>query len=149
MIRKMLESDLDEVARIERACFTDPWSRESFREAIELPSSHYIVCEEDGKVAGYACLMYAADEGEIINIATDEPYRRKGMGEKLVYAMIEAGKALGVISFYLEVRKSNTAAHELYKKCGFYDIGVRKNYYSDPKEDAIVMKRQEGAASGE
>ena len=127
------------VVRIENESFSCPWQAESFDEALANPSFDYFVCTEDGEVAGYIIGFTAADECEIANVAVRSDRRGRGIGFMLMEHFISYSAAKGAKSFYLEVRASNAAAQALYKKCGFYAIGVRKNYYKKPTEDAVVM----------
>lgn len=135
--------DLDEVCRIESLSFPTPWPRSLFTEELKNPLSHSYVAsiEEDHKriVVGYIIYWVVLDEAHIINVAVHPEYRRKGIGEGLVSFVIETCKGLGLERIFLEVRRSNVAARRLYRKLGFEVIGVRKGYYSDTKEDAIVM----------
>ena len=139
-IRRMKVEDLDQVMEIERASFPTPWSRGSFEvEITRNPNAFYIVAELEGKVIGFAWMWVTAGEGHITNIAVHPKFRRCGLGELLVVSLIErciAERAKGVI---LEVREHNLAAQELYRKCGFVQVGKRKHYYLDTGEDALVL----------
>ena len=140
MIRQMTEKDLDVIVRIEETCFTDPWSKQGFADSLHEASAHLLVIEdESGEIAGYACLYQVVDEGEIVNVAIDPKYLQKGYGEKLVSALMKLGKDLGAERFFLEVRKSNVAGQALYGSLGFFACGVRKGFYENPKEDAVLM----------
>ena len=98
--------------------------------------------ETDGNsLAGFACLMWYGDEGEILNIAVRTSARRNGIGQRLMDAMLTEGAADGVRDFYLEVRESNAAARHLYEKNGFEALGIRKRYYTNPVENAVVMRK--------
>lgn len=138
---KRLESEyLDAVVRIEEACFSVPWSRESFTWAMQGKNNYFVVAEENGTVMGYAGLCFVLDEGDIANVATLPEYRRRGVGAALVSNIIEFAKENGIKSLMLEVRGSNSGAIALYEKFGFAKIGVRKNYYSKPTENADIMR---------
>lgn len=142
IVREMNEQDIDEVLRIEKLSFATPWSREAF--IIEMTTNKlakYIVAEKDHSIAGYAGLWFIIDEGHITNIAVDPQYRGQGIGTLLMEKLISVSEERGITSLTLEVRKSNTVAQSLYKKYGFEDCGVRPGYYSDTKEDAIIMWR--------
>ena len=140
MIRPMTECDLENVLLIEKACFSDPWTFQGFKDSLNEASAHLIVIEnEETDIVGYACLYQVVDEGEIVNVAIDPKYRQKGYGAKLVGALMELGKNLGAQCFFLEVRKSNDAGRALYSSLGFFECGIRKGFYDNPKEDAVLM----------
>ena len=140
MIRAMTEGDLESVLSIENACFSDPWSRQGFEDSLKEASAHLIVIEnETSDIVGYACLYQVIDEGEIVNVAIDPKYRQQGYGAKLVGALMDLGKELGATNFFLEVRKSNEAGRALYESLGFFECGIRKGFYDNPKEDAVLM----------
>ena len=135
-------SMLPAILDIENAAFTCPWSQKSFEEAFA--SEHitvYAVLTSDGCVAGFACLMTYGEEGEILNIAAHPDMRRQGIGQMLMDAMIAEGAEKGVQNFYLEVRESNAPARHLYEKNGFEALGIRKRYYTNPVENAVVMRK--------
>ena len=135
-------SMLPAILDIENAAFTCPWSQKSFEEAFA--SEHitvYAALTPDGCVAGFSCLMACGEEGEILNIAAHPDRRRQGIGQMLMDAMITEGTEKGVQDFYLEVRESNTAARRLYEKNGFEALGIRKRYYTNPVENAIIMRK--------
>lgn len=140
LVRKMEEKDLDRIMEIEQDCFTTPWSREAFLlEITKNELARYIVAETDGIVAGYGGIWMIVGEGHITNIGVESKYRRLGVGNKILEGLIEASRDTEVMSMTLEVRESNIAAQNLYKKYGFVDYGKRPNYYSDDNEDAIIM----------
>lgn len=132
--------DLDAVAALERRIFSDPWSRRSFEELLDLEHVRGFVVEDDaGALLGYAVCSRAADEGEILNLATVPAARRQGIGRRLVDAMLTWLRAEGVARVFLEVRCSNDQAIGLYAAAGFTTLGVRRNYYRKPTEDAVTM----------
>ncbi|MBQ2801775.1 MAG: ribosomal protein S18-alanine N-acetyltransferase [Lachnospiraceae bacterium] len=139
VIRNMQESDLTQVEAIEKANFSIPWSLESFRESMELEHTIYLVAEEDGNIMGYCGMYRVFNEGEIVNVAVAEAYRRKQVASKLLEQLFIHGNELQVDNFFLEVRESNEAAIQLYKKLGFIEAGIRKNFYEKPRENAIFM----------
>lgn len=141
VVRKMEERDLDEVASIEAAAFSIPWTRKSIKEAMETPENVYVVCTVDGVVAGYCGMWTVLGEGNITNVAVAPEYRRQGIADRIMDEVERRGKEIPLDIFFLEVRKSNEAAHNLYLKHGFRDIGVRKNFYEKPVEDANVMSK--------
>jgi ribosomal-protein-alanine N-acetyltransferase len=136
----MEEKDLDRVMEIEARAFTTPWSRESFiLEITKNQLARYLVAEMDNIVVGYGGIWLIIDEGHITNIASDLDYRRMGVGKSLVEGLIHVCSEKEISSMTLEVRKSNIAAQNLYKKYGFIEAGVRPKYYADDNEDAIIM----------
>ncbi len=138
-VRQMEEADLGSVARIEASIFSKPWSEEGFRDSLKLPNTVYLVAEQDGSIAGYIGMLCVLDEGEITNVAVAEGFRRQGIGERLLSSLLQAGRKEGVDSFTLEVRESNSSARRLYRKLGFQEEGIRRNFYEKPTEDAILM----------
>ncbi|NLY66807.1 MAG: ribosomal protein S18-alanine N-acetyltransferase [Tissierellia bacterium] len=140
IIREMQEKDLDRVMEIEKKAFSPPWTREAF--LLELTKNllaKYIVAEVDGLVVGYGGVWLIIDEGHVTNIAVDEKYRNMGIGSKIMEGLIQLCIDRNIASMTLEVRKSNEAAKALYKKFGFKEYGIRKGYYQDNNEDAIIM----------
>ena len=130
---------IPQIAALERACFSRPWSEESLQGELWNDSAVVIVAEgEDGSVLGYAGLQTVLDEGYINNVAVDEQYRRQGVADELIAAFVRFGQAK-LAFLTLEVRASNAPAIGLYAKHGFVEVGRRKNYYDDPKEDALLM----------
>ncbi len=138
------EKHMDGILEIERASFSVPWSERSFMEEIRAPEAVFLVAEEDGSVGGFCILRQFLDEGEIFNIAVSEKHRRCGMGEALLSAALREGALKGLRRVFLEVRQSNLPAVSLYEKLGFEKIGLRKNYYEKPTEDAILMAAELG-----
>lgn len=139
-IRKVQPEDIASVAELEKQCFSRPWSYQSFIFELESRDAWFSVAEDGDRIVGFAILHRFIDEGEIFNIAVDEEYRRMGVGAMLLKNVIEGAVRYGVIKIFLEVRKSNEPARSLYAKHGFEVCGLRKNYYDDPKEDAILME---------
>lgn len=138
--RFMEEKDIDDVLKIEQASFTTPWTREAFHhEMTQNRFAVYVVLEEDGQVIGYCGSWVVVDEVHITNVAIHPDYRGQKLGEALMRNMIEVAIGLGAVSMTLEVRVSNHIAQSLYRKLGFQDGGIRKNYYTDLQEDALVM----------
>ncbi len=138
-IRELLIDDLNDIIEIEEACFSVPWSKESFKAEIRHQSTHYNCIEINKKVIGYAGLWKILDEGHITNIAVIPQYRKKGFGEKLIKNLLKYCKNNNIDKITLEVRESNIAAKELYKKIGFETAGIRKSYYTKPTENAEIM----------
>jgi [ribosomal protein S18]-alanine N-acetyltransferase len=140
-IRKMKTTDLPQVMLIELATFTMPWGEATFRGLLRRKDSDLWVADHKGDIAGYAVFWAVMDQGELGNVAVDEDYRGQGVGSLLIEAVLERARERGVRDIFLEVRKSNVRAQELYKTFGFSEVGRRKNYYLEPLEDALVMKK--------
>ncbi|MEW6663138.1 MAG: ribosomal protein S18-alanine N-acetyltransferase [Bacillota bacterium] len=139
-IRSIEEHDLDWILEIESCSFPSPWSRASFLNEIYFNEfATYLVCCYGEKVVGYAGMWVILDEAHITNVAVHPDFRGKGIGLKLMTSLIELGITNGAVRFTLEVRRSNAIAQSLYNKLGFKTTGVRKGYYSDNKEDALIM----------
>ena len=138
----MTKDDVDSVYIVEEDCFTDPWSKESIRKELKNDLARYLVAELDNKIVGYVGVWFVVDEGHITNVAVHSDYRGKKIGDKLVKEMVKLCKESKLIAMTLEVRSSNTVAQNLYRKYGFKMGGIRKEYYSDNKEDAIIMWNQ-------
>jgi ribosomal-protein-alanine N-acetyltransferase len=139
-ILRACKEHIDEITVIESICFKIPWSRESIREEIvDNNLAIYLCAKADGRIAGYAGYWKVIDEAHITNIAVHPEYRQKGIGSMLVKGMIDICTKTGIDKMTLEVRKSNIKAQGLYKKFGFKFAGIRKAYYSDNREDAVIM----------
>lgn len=140
MIRYMNESDLEQVCQIENTCFSRPWSRISFQKAMHDANNVYVVAvKEGGDILGYCGIWGAGSEGQICNIAVLDRERNRGIGCALLEFSMEECRKRGMRDFTLEVRESNMAAQRLYEKIGFIREGIRKNYYTMPDEDAVIM----------
>lgn len=138
--RLMEVKDVDQVVKIEENSFTTPWSSEAFQnELTNNQFSTYIVMEEGENIIGYCGTWIVIDEAHVTNIALLPDYRGKGLGELLLRNVMDVLRKLGATSMTLEVRVSNHIAQSLYQKLGFKPGGIRKNYYSDNNEDALVM----------
>ncbi len=138
----MTAEHVPQIAALEKACFSHPWSEALLENELWNDSAVILVAEgEDGTVLGYAGLQTVLDEGYINNVAVDERFRRQGVADELIAAFVRFGAAK-LAFLTLEVRASNTPAIALYAKHGFAEAGRRKNYYADPKEDAILMTRE-------
>ena len=133
---------LDELERLERICFSRPWSKRMLGEELENQCAAFLVAEdESGKVLGYAGLLVMMDEGYITNVAVFPEYRRLGVAAKIIEVYMNFAKANQLAFLTLEVRPSNAAAIALYQRFGFEEVGRRKNYYDLPKEDALILTR--------
>lgn len=130
--------DVRIIAELEKEYFSDAWSEKSINNEIE--KERVIVIKDKSEIVGYCIFMCAADEGEILRIAVRKNMRKKGIGKKLLSFAITQMEKVDCISVFLEVRASNFAAAALYESVGFKKIGSRKNYYTNPKEDALIYK---------
>lgn len=137
--RPMLAEDLDQVVEIEKASMPSPWSRELFEAELKRDLARYFVAEEEGRVAGYLGYWEVPQEAHIINLAVAPAFRNRGIGGKMLEYCMEFARKKGAQLATLEVRESNEAARRMYEKNGFRFVAVRKKYYSDNQEDAIVM----------
>ena len=142
-LRPMGEEQLAEVAALEQRCFSRPWSRAQLAEELGRDYALYLTATDDGgRLMGYAGAHLAADEADINNVATAPEFRRRGVAEALLRRILELAEARGARHFYLEVRQSNLAARALYEKLGFRPLGLRRNYYTDPTEHAVIMGKE-------
>lgn len=140
VVRRMLLQDIDAVLRVEHRAFTAPWSRQAFLgELVDNRLARYIVLEYDGRIVGYGGLWLILDEGHVTNIAVDPDFRGRKLGDKLLRSLMSMCVASGGRKMTLEVRVSNHVAQNLYRKYGFEKVGVRKGYYTDNREDALIM----------
>lgn len=138
--RLMDINDVDDILKIEQESFTLPWSREAFQNELTTNQyALYIGLEEEGKVIGYCGVWIVFDEAQITNVAILPAYRGRKLGEALMRQVMEIASEKGARTMSLEVRVSNSIAQSLYRKLGFQYGGIRKNYYSDNQEDALVM----------
>jgi ribosomal-protein-alanine N-acetyltransferase len=140
-IDPMTEGDLDAVLEIERVSFSSPWSRRMFEsELLGNPFAFSFVVRHAGSIVGYLCFWIVFDELHLLNLAVAPRSRRSGIGEEAVRWALAFGRARGAGTATLEVRASNHPARRLYEKLGFKSYAVRKNYYSDPPEDALLLR---------
>lgn len=143
--RLMTVEDIPQVQIVERRCFPNPWSRNIFlSELTHNDNAIYIVALVGERIVGYAGIWVILDEGHITNIAVDPKFQRQGIGESLLSELTRLAVQRGVVAMTLEVRVSNHGAQALYTKLGFVPRGIRKEYYQDDKEDALIMWRELG-----
>ena len=139
-IRPMRLEDVDAVLEIEQMSFPTPWPRDAYQHELrDNRLACYLVAREFNRIVGYAGMWVILDEAHVTTIAVDPMHRRRRIGERLLVALIDEAMKRSARWMTLEVRKSNLGAQTLYRKYGFKDIGIRKGYYSDNREDAIVM----------
>ena len=139
----MTADHLDEVAELERVCFSVPWSRNMLKEELDNALSALLVAlDDDGRVVGYAGVQVILDEGYITNVAVRPECRRRGVAAQLLKVFLDFAQGNKLAFLTLEVRESNHAAIILYGRHGFRSVGRRRNYYEHPREDAIIMTRE-------
>ena len=141
IIERMNETHVAAVAALEKLCFADPWSLSSIASELNNPLALWLVAVEDGDLCGYIGSQSVMGESDMMNVAVHPDHRRKGVGEMLVLALCEALSGENT-SLALEVRSSNTPAIALYEKLGFTQVGLRRNYYRNPKEDALILRKE-------
>ena len=141
-ILQMTAQQVSQVAALEKRCFSDPWSENSVASELENPLSLWLVAMDGERLAGYVGSQTVLGESDMMNVAVDEDYRRQGIGKMLIEALVEQLKARESHCLTLEVRDSNTPARNLYASLGFSEIGRRKNYYRNPKEDALILRKE-------
>ena len=142
IIVRMKECHVSAVAELEKICFSDPWSENSVASELKNKLALWLVAEEEGTVAGYIGSQTCGDESDVMNVAVHPDFRRRGIAEALVNALVTELNDIGSHCLTLEVRASNAPAVSLYEKLGFAEIGRRKNYYRNPREDALIMRKE-------
>lgn len=144
MIRifQMTAAQVSQVAALEKCCFADPWSENSVASELQNPLSLWLVAMDGERLAGYVGSQTVLGESDMMNVAVDGDYRRQGVGKMLIEALVEHLKARKSHCLTLEVRDSNTPARNLYASLGFSQIGRRKNYYRNPREDALILRKE-------
>ena len=141
-IERMGIAHVSEVAELEKLCFSDPWSEKSVTSELDNELALWLVAVEDSRVAGYVGSQTVAGETDMMNIAVHPDFRRRGVAEQLVDALIVQLREQQSRCLTLEVRASNDAAQALYEKLGFSQIGRRPKYYRNPKEDALILRKE-------
>lgn len=138
----MKESHVGQIAELEKICFSDPWSERSIRSELTNPLSLWVVALENDTVAGYIGSQTVLGEADMMNLAVHPEYRRAGVGRQLVRELVSRLKEQGSHILVLEVRASNEPAIALYDQLGFVQVGRRPNYYRNPKEDALILRKE-------
>ena len=141
-IENMTADHVAQVAALETICFHDPWSEKSVASELTNPLSLWLVALDGDRVAGYVGSQSVLGESDMMNVAVHPDYRRQGIAERLCQALVVALKEKGNHCLTLEVRASNEPAKALYEKLGFTQVGLRKNYYRNPKEDALILRKE-------
>lgn len=142
MIRSMKQEDVPQIAALERLCFSDPWSETSISSELENELSLWLVAETDGRIDGYIGSQAVPPDCDIMNLAVAPAARRRQLGRLLLQSLIDALHRRGIERLFLEVRPSNLPARALYDAFGFERVGVRKGYYVNPTEDALILRKE-------
>ena len=142
IITNMSEQHVAQVAALEKLCFSDPWSEKSVASELNNPLSLWLVALAGERVAGYVGSQSVMGESDMMNVAVHPDFRRRGIAEKLCLALVDALREKGNHCLSLEVRSSNAPAKALYEKLGFVQVGLRKNYYRNPREDACILRKE-------
>ena len=141
-LEQMKSAHVAQIAQLEKICFSDPWSENSVASELDNPLSLWLVALNGETVAGYVGSQSVLDGADMMNVAVHPDYRRKGIARELVTGLINALAEKGVKSLALEVRQSNEAAIALYEQLGFLQVGLRPNYYRNPKENALILRKE-------
>lgn len=141
--------NITEVAALEKLCFSMPWEEKQFRLAFEQNIFSIFGLRRQGELLAYVAVYHTPHELEILNIATHPEYRRQGLGARLLGLMLQVGEKMGIVRSVLEVRRSNEPAIALYRRFGFSQAGVRRRYYSDTNEDALIFIRDSEPETGQ
>lgn len=136
---RMNQSHISDVAEIERQCFSKPWSENAIAAELENDSAYFYVAKLCGEVIGYIGMHCAADECYVANVGVLKKYRQMGVGSALIKYAADTARQMKMSFISLEVRPSNTEAVRIYERFGFERVGLRKNFYSEPKEDGLIM----------
>ena len=141
-VERMNATHVPQIAQLEKLCFSDPWSETSIASELDNRLSDWFVALEDGQVVGYVGSQTVIDGSDMMNIAVHPDHRRRGIAQALVEALETCLRNRGSKMLLLEVRDSNAPAITLYEKLGFLQVGLRKNYYRNPKEDARILRKE-------
>lgn len=141
-IRLMQAADVAAIAELEKVCFSDPWSEKSIASELDNSLACWLVAIVDGELAGYIGSQTVLDGSDMMNIAVAPQYRRMGIAEALILALVEKLQARNSLCLLLEVRVSNVPAIALYEKLQFAPVGRRRNYYRNPREDALILRKE-------
>ena len=142
IITEMNAAHVSQVAALEKICFADPWSEMSIASELQNLWAYWLVAVNGDQVAGYIGSQSSIDEADVMNVAVHPDYRRQGIAESLIEALVAELKNRSIHSLTLEVRASNAPAISLYEKQGFAQVGCRRNYYRNPKEDALILRKE-------
>ena len=142
IIMNMQEQHVVPIAELEKLCFPDPWNEQCVASELTNPLSLWLVAVEDDRVVGYIGSQTVIDESDVMNVAVHPDYRRKGIGENLINVLCDSLRKRSSRALSLEVRASNSPAICLYEKLGFRQVGKRPNYYRNPREDALILRKE-------
>lgn len=142
IIEVMNASHVPQIAKLEKLCFVDPWSEKSIASELDNKLAFWLVATEQEQVVGYIGSQTVMDETDMMNVAVHPDFRRKGIAEALIGTLVGKLREMGSHCLTLEVRASNAPAIALYEKLGFFEIGRRKNYYRNPREDARILRKE-------
>ena len=142
IITKMTDAHVAQIAELEKLCFSDPWSEKSVASELNNPLAFWLVAEDNGRVAGYIGSQTVLDETDMMNVAVHPDYRKQGIATALIVGLVEELRKMGSHSLTLEVRASNENAIRVYQKLDFQQVGCRKNYYRNPREDALILRKE-------
>ena len=140
MVHEMGPEDVSGVSKIEERCFSDPWSLNAVREGLESGLDTWLVLKEEEAVLGYCVFRIISGEGELLRVAVSPEFQGRGLSKKLMDQMVEYSRKKKAETIFLEVRESNEKARNLYRSYGFSEEGIRKDYYRNPVENAVIMK---------
>ncbi len=141
IVRNTIESDLEAIASLECETFSDAWTLKSIQDTFRQSQAFIVTAELDGKVAGYCIVYFVLDEGEIARVAVDHSCRRQGVGHSILEQVEKICGEKNIVRLMLDVRESNESARKFYQSLGFKEDGLRKNFYSLPEENAILMSK--------
>lgn len=139
ILREMTVEDLDQVMELERDLFHDPWTREGYFTFLIREDTLFLAVEEKGSILACCGVLLVLDEGDILNVAVRRDRQREGIGQFLMESLIRLAGEQGVTTLHLEVRSGNDTAIRLYERVGFTRDGIRRKYYTNPVEDAVLM----------
>ena len=142
IITNMREQHVSQVAELEKLCFSDPWSESSVASELNNQLALWLVAEDNGRVAGYVGSQTVMGESDMMNVAVHPDYRKQGIATTLIVGLVEELRKRESHCLTLEVRASNENAISLYRKLEFQQVGCRKNYYRNPKEDALILRKE-------
>ena len=140
--REMLVEDLEQVVDIEQNLFSVPWTKEGFLTYLMKKDTMFFVVEEKERILGYCSMMTVLDEGDILNVAVRSDRQKEGIGQFLVDSMLRMAEMQGIKLVHLKVRQGNETARRLYQRLGFKEDGLRRNYYENPVENAVLMTKE-------
>ena len=142
IITNMRQEHVAQVAALEKLCFRDPWSENSVASELNNPLSLWLVAVDGERVAGYVGSQTVMEESDMMNVAVHPDYRKQGIATALIVGLVEELHKRGSRCLTLEVRASNETAISVYRKLDFQEVGRRKNYYRNPREDALILRKE-------